>query len=402
MYRSLLLGSAVFLLLGTTGCSWFGGDDEEDNTEPFPLVSFKKEVELSKLWEVKIGKGAEDKFINLIPTIIGSRIFAASVDGRVVALNVATGRKIWETRIDRLYSKEDKALLFSGKGVDKLLSSGVGGGEDVVVIGTTVGEIIALNQSDGSFAWRAPTSSEVLAPPQVNDELVVTQSIDGKIAAYDVLDGTKRWTFSISVPILTLRGTSTPLLTNDFVLCGFANGRVALLDLEQGLPRWEQRVAVPQGKSELERLVDIDGNLILSGTTLFVVSYQGNLVSIDTSNGRMNWQREASSYAGLGKGFGNIYIAHADSRISAVGALNNRDVWNLDALTNREISTPVILGSHVAVADYAGYIHLIAQSDGRFTGRRKVDGKGLSTPLAHDGRLYVQGNSGRLTALEIR
>jgi len=405
MYRSLFLGSVICLVLNVAGCSWFGGDDEDedDRTEPYPLNNFKEEIELAKLWEVNIGKGVGDRAERLSPVIIDSRIFAASVDGRVIALNVATGKRIWETRIDRLYSEDDKSLLFSAKNLDNLISGGVGGGGDLVVVGTRNGEIIALNQSDGSLAWRSPTSSEVLAPPQLNDDIVVTQSIDGKISAYDVLDGTKKWTFSTSVPVLTLRGTTTPILTDTFVLSGFANGRVAMLDVEQGLARWEQRVTVPQGQSELDRLVDVDGDLILSGSQLYAASYQGNLVAIDLNDGRIVWQRELSSFAGLGEGFGNIYVAHANSHISAVGSTNNRDVWDLDALTNREITTPVTIGSHIAVGDYDGYIHLIAQSDGRFTGRRKVDSKRISSrPVTQDGRLFILGNSGRLTALEIR
>jgi outer membrane protein assembly factor BamB len=403
MNRRLLLGSAALMILSVTGCSWFGGGGDDDATEPYPLSSFKPEVDLKKLWDVKVGKGVKDRFDSLSPVIIDGRIFAASADGKVLALNVATGRKIWETRIDRLLSDDVRSMLSSGNNEDRLILGGVGGGTDLVLVTTTTGEIIALNQSDGSFAWRSPTSSEVLVPPQVNDELVVTQSIDGKIVAYDVLDGTPRWTFSTSVPILTLRGTSTPLLADDFVLVGFANGRVALLDTEQGLPRWEQRVALPQGKSELERLVDVDGEMILTGNNLFAASYQGNLVSIAMSDGRINWQREASSSAGLSEGFGNIYIANADSSISAVDSNSYRDVWSVDALTNRDITTPVTLGNHVAVGDYDGYIHLLAQLDGRFTGRRKVDSEGIrATPVVQDGRLFILGNSGRLTALEIR
>ena len=402
MYRGLLLGSAVLLLLNAGGCTLLRGTPKDESIEPFPLIKFEEEIELSRLWEVKIGKGVKKTYERFSPVIIDSRVFAASTDGKVVALNVATGKKIWETRIDKLYG-EDEMLLISSDEVDSIVSGGVGGGTDIVVVSTTVGEVIALHQSDGSLAWRSPTSSEVLVPAQTNDDIVVTQSIDGKVAAYDVLDGTRKWQFSTSVPILTLRGTSTPLLTDSFVLCGFANGKVVFLDTERGLPRWEQRVGVPKGKSELERLVDVDGALIQSGNSLFATSYQGSLVAIDITSGQISWQREASSFVGLAEGFGNIYIAHADSSISAIDSVNNRDVWNLDVLTNRKITTPLALGNHVAVGDAEGYIHLIAQLDGRLTGRKKVDSKGIrAKPVAQDGRLYIQGNSGRLTAWEVR
>ncbi len=403
MYRSLLIGSAALVLLSVSGCTILRGKPKDDSLDPYPLARFEEEIKLDKLWEVKIGKGVKKRFERLSPVVIDGRIFAASTDGKVIALNVATGKRIWETRIDRLYGENDDTFLSLDKDADSLISGGVGGGRDVVAVTTTVGEIIALNQSDGGLAWRSSTSSEVLVPAQMNDDIVVTQSIDGKVTAYDILDGTRRWTYSTSVPVLTLRGTSTPLLTDNFVLCGFANGRVVLLDAERGLPSWEQKIGTPKGKSELERLVDVDGALIVSGNRLFASSYQGNLVAINITNGQIDWQREASSFAGLAEGFGNIYIANADSSISDVDSVSNRDVWNLDALTNRNITTPLTLGNHVAVGDSDGYIHLIAQLDGRFTGRRKVDSKGIrSMPVSQDGRLFIQGNSGSLTALELR
>jgi outer membrane protein assembly factor BamB len=387
------------LAVALSGCSWFGSDEEETEV-PVELQPISAEVNIRKLWDVDIGRGAEDKAIKLVPAFSGSRIFAASADGTVKALNSAKGREIWRVNIKDFYSESERKIAFS-KSSDTI-TGGVGVGEDLVLVGSAAGEIVAINQSDGSLAWRTVTSSEVLAPPQASDRLVVAQTIDGKVAGFDALDGERKWLFSTTVPSLTLRGTGTPIM-KEFVIVGFANGRVAILDAVRGLAVMDQRIAAAQGKSDLERLVDIDGLMVLDGTRLYVATYQGNIVAIDmAARGQTLWAQPASTTVGLGFGFGNVYMAQDDSVIKAMDGDNGKEVWQNESLLYRDITTPVTTGSYLAVGDFEGYMHLVAQSDGRFVGRRIVDKKGLSSHVVVDGgRLYVMGNSGRLYALEI-
>ena len=388
-------------LLVMSGCSWFGGDDEPQEVKPNPLPRFNEEVRLEVLWNQKIGGGSGDRAIRIRPAITGGRVFAASADGKIKALTENTGRIIWEAEIKDFYTKEEVAFGFS-KGLDAIIG-GVGAGGDLVVVGTGSGEILALNQSDGSLAWKSRVASEVLSQPQIDDDVVVVQSIDGKVSAYDAIDGSRKWIYTTNIPSLTLRGTATPIISGDVILVGFSNGRVTLLEKETGFSGLDRRVGVAQGGSDLERLVDIDGTMAMENGRLYAVSFQGRIMSIDIATGRTLWSEEASSVSGVGTGFGNVYLASSDSQISAYNADNGREVWRVDALLHRDITAPVAIGSYLAFTDLEGYLHLVAQSDGRFVGRRKIDGSGVSSGVvAEGGRLYVMGNKGSLFVLEIR
>lgn len=389
---------AMFML---AGCSWFESDTE--TRVPVKLLSIDREVALVKRWTVNIGGELKDKAVKLVPVVDGGRIYAAAADGEVAAVDTATGKIIWQQSILAFYDSKERAIAFTGN--QDAVTSGVGIGADLVLVGSAAGEIIALNQADGSLAWRAKTTSEVLSAPVISRKHVFAQTIDGKVAAYSTQTGDREWIYSTSNPSLTVRGTSNLIAQKDFLIAGFANGRVAMLDQERGLVGFEQRVAVARGQSDLERLVDIDGQMLLLGPLLYAVSYQGSLVAIDlTANGRIRWSKDASSLAGLGEGFGNIYIAYEDSRLEAVAADDNHhDLWMNGDLLYRDITTPVTVSSYVAVGDFEGYLHLLAQTDGRFVGREKIDGAGLSAPVVADGsRLYVITNSGRLMAFEVR
>lgn len=263
--------------------------------------------------------------------------------------------------------------------------------------------MITLDENDGSELWRAQVSSEVLAPPQTNGDIVVVQSQDDKLVALDIGTGEQRWMYESSLPVLTVRGHSTPVVSLYRVYAGLASGRVVALDAANGVALWEQRVAQPQGRSELERMVDIDGHLLLDDETLYAATYQGNLVALDAESGSIRWQRPASSHGGPGAGFGSVYLSQADGNVEAFDRNRATPLWTNDQLQRRRLTAPVAFDSYVAVADFEGYLHLLAQTDGRLVGRVRVDRKGVRVaPIAQSGTLYVYGNSGDLAAYQLR
>lgn len=387
--RALIGVSALLLLTSCASYSlnpmeWFG-DDEEVNP-PTRLTSIEVEVNMSRQWSVNIGNGQGDKYNKITPAIDGDRIFAASEDGEVVALNLATGAVIWRTRLD------------------SQITGGVGAGNNLVMVGTEAAEVIAIDQTNGEIIWQGAVSSEVLSAPQTNGDIVVTQTVDGKLVALNFADGVQRWTYETTLPALTLRGTSKPVLTGvGSVIAGFSNGTLVSVSAEDGVLRWEERVAVPEGRYDIDRVIDVDGDLLLDGNRVLASSYQGNLMAFDVNSGRTVWGVEdASSYHGMERGFGNIYYCDDRSHITAVRDNSENIAWDNENLAYRAITAPTAINNYLAVADFEGYVHLLSQIDGRIVGRTQVDSDGVrSNLLANRGILYVFGNSGRLTALNL-
>lgn len=363
--------------------TWFA--DEEVNP-PVELRSIDEEVELRRVWSANIGNGQGSDYFELSPVIDGERIFAASEDGNIYGLELESGDVIWRTRLD-----------------DETVTGGVGAGRGLVLVGTANAEVIAFNQFTGEELWRGPVTSEVLSPPQTNGDVVVVQTVDGKLIALDAGDGARRWIYETTLPTLTLRGTNRPVITpQGFVIAGFSNGTLVSVAADDGIWRWEERIAIPEGRYDIERVIDADGDLQLDGNRVLASSYQGNVMAFDIATGRIVWGMEASSYHGLDQGFGNIYYSSEASHVVAVRDNSNDIVWTNEDLEYRALTGPKTVGNYIAVADFEGWLHVISQIDGRIVGRVRVDNDGVrANILADGGRLYVYGNSGTLMALAI-
>jgi outer membrane protein assembly factor BamB len=383
MHKVMRWKNAALLALAVmvVGCS----SNSKKELPPAELTDFTTEVELQSQWDRSIGSGQGEAYNLLTPAVDGEHIYAAGADGVIMAMDRFSGDVLWKQDIERP------------------ISGAVGVGSGLVVVGTLKGEVIALDQSTGEQKWLSLVSSEVLSAPAVNSDVVVVQTQDDRLIAFDAVSGNQRWIYQNPPAVLTLRGTSAPVLTSRLAIAAFSTGKVVAIDLERGIPVWEQRVAVPQGRSELDRVVDIDGNLSLSGDTLYVVSYQGRVAGLDVNSGRVLWQREASSYVGLAQGLGSVYVSLANGTIEGVDERSASALWSNDSLARRQLSAPEVFSSYVAFGDFEGYLHLVSQVDGHFVGREHIDSDGLrARPLVVGDWLYVFGNSGELVALTIR
>jgi len=380
--RTLIL---ALLALALGGCSsitdWISPAKQDP---PAELQDIEPRVSINTLWRTDVGSGSDDKRLNLVPFIADGRLYVAEADGALMALDAANGSRLWRVELD--------APLSGGPGV----------GEGLVVVGTTDAEVIAVSAVDGSLQWRAPVSSEVLSTPVVADARVVVSTIDGKIEGLDAASGERRWRYERQIPTLTLRGSGSPVLSGDHVLCGMPGGKLVSLQVKDGTVLWDASVSVPSGRSELERLSDIDGDPLLRGGIIYVASYQGEVAALEESSGELLWRRKFSSYSRMGADRYNIYASDAEGILWALDADNGSALWRQEGLRNRQLSDVGMISGYVAVGDFEGYVHFLSPEDGAIVGRTRVGGEPITKGLltATD-VLYVMGDAGELAALQV-
>ena len=390
--------SLLLVLLMMTGCSYLGlgsGKKDIELNKPAELLDFSSELAINKRWSHKVGGGAGKVKAISVPAIDQGIMYAADQGGSVIAVDIDTGARLWK--------REFKKTQITGS---------AGAAEGLVLFGTDQGQVVALDQQDGAELWRATVSSEVLSSPVTNGDVVVTLTLDGRVHGLDAEDGSPRWLIDTNLPLLTVRGNAKPLMvedvvmgnnaTTDLVYVGHDNGKLSAYLAEDGVVVWESRVGIPEGRTDLERMVDIDGSPLYLGGTVYAVSFQGGLMAMNPATGRAIWFQEASSHNGAGAWGGTVAITEVDGKVQAFNASEGTQTWETEEYAYRGLNSPGVTSSFVVFADAKGYLHFLSRRNGKTIGRRKVGGAGVRAPtLIHNDLVIVLDNSGSLSAYEV-
>ena len=361
------------------GCGLFGDKDEE--LEPMELTDINETVKIRRIWSADLGGDAEYQRVALRPTGDGNRIYAAGHDGRVAAFDPESGARAWLTDLETR------------------LTAGPGVGEGAVAVTSQDGYVIVLDASDGSERWRVDLEAESLARPLIKGDTVIAQTIDNRLEAFSRVDGRARWSLQRTAPALTVRGSSSPVAIGTVAYAGFDSGRFVAVDIDTGDEVWDTLLSPPQGRSDLDRLSDIDGEIAVVGQDLYASGYNGRLAAVAAESGQVLWSREISSLEGVAADWNNLYTVRDDGQIIALDRGNGAETWRDSSLLRREPTLPVPFGSTVVVGDLEGYIHFFSTLDGEPVAREQLGGKAISAdPYVIANRLYIQSDSGDLGA----
>ncbi|GAA3586240.1 outer membrane protein assembly factor BamB [Marinobacter xestospongiae] len=373
------LFAGLITALAVSGCS-----STDTIEQPAELPEVVEQVELDEVWERSIGDGHDEQLLQLAPLATPDAIYAASADGELLALAPDTGKTLWQ------------------QSLDLSIMAGVGGDRRQLYLVTADAELLALSIETGELLWQAELPNEVLASPASNGSVVVAQTIDGKVLAFAAEDGERRWQYDGVVPVLTLRAAAAPLVGAEMTLVSFANGRMFALDSESGQPLWQYTVGEPEGRTELERLVDVTAQPLILESAALITGYQGQLALVDLRSGQEIWSRKSSSLHSAMIGQGNIFVSQANGDILAYDGASRDVIWAQDRLSWRQTTQPQVVGDYLLVGDFEGYIHALSLADGSLQGQLEFDDEGLRVPMQRLGdRVLVYGNSGKLALLEL-
>lgn len=382
---ALLAGCAEFDALKDLASSVQGLISGADNAEPpnelRPLE--QPSVKLSVLWDASIGKGYDGQVVNLVPAVTEDTVFAADRKGEVQARSRLKGDQLWSV---------DTELA---------LSAGPVAVGDKILLGTSNAELVALNVADGALAWKAVLSGEILALPQAKSGTVIVRTSDGRITALDAKTGGTRWSYERTIPPLSVRSLGSPAIASDLVLDGFGGGKMIALGLDDGKPAWEATAAIPHGRSEIERLVEMDADPLVKGDTVYVSGYQAGVAAIGLRDGEVMWrQSNVSTSHGLAGDRRSLFVSDSNSDVWQLDMRTGADLWKQSELHQRRLTVPALVKDKLVVGDLEGYLHALATEDGSVAGRVQVDDDPIyATPVVYDDVIYVYTGGGTLAAV---
>lgn len=391
--RTILKYTALIAFIFLAGCTTY------KPPTPAKLTPITPAIQIQEQWCRRLNKGAAHEFLKLNPVIANNKIFIGSTDGTITAANENTGRKIWQFK-----NLGKKRLVVLGhklwrETTRKSITSGLAANGNLVFAGTAEGEILALNQNNGELVWKANMTSDVLATPVIANDTLLVKAENGEVRAFDVNSGQLLWTYTHNEPSLILRGGSSPRTFNNTVIIGFASGNIVALDLaKKGKVMWSKTIAKGHGSTIVQRMVDIDVDPQIIDGIIYVATYQGLIAAISIKNQHIIWQHDLSSYSGLAVYADKVFVSDENGHVWAFDRRNGAVIWKQNALQDRQISGPAIVGNAIIVGDKEGYLHFLSQADGHFLARVLVHKNSsiIAKPIVSGKNIYVYTQDGRL------
>jgi len=375
----VLLGASLIVLLAACG--------SPDNSEPpAPLTDINNGLRFDQIWTIKTGAGISAGSYNRQPLLVGDEIFTVDIDGLIKNIDAESGKLKWDFET----------------GIESI--TGLFGNNKIIVASSRNGELNIYDRTDNNlnFRWSARLKGEIRSPPVTNADSLFIRTVDGRLSSISKADGSIQWTVSHLVPALSLTGNSAPILHNELVIAGFDDGKLAAFDQTNGQVVWEITVSQPTGRSEIERLVDVDGQFILGDGVIYVSSYQGRIAAIQAIDGEELWSRKFSSFNAMSIDADAIYISSDSSHLWSIDRRTGSALWKQDILHARKISAPLLFKDKIIVGDFDGHVHWFNQSDGALIGRLRPSYKRhYSRPFQWDNKIFAMDSDGILSSFEV-
>lgn len=355
-----------------------------DNSEPpAPLVEFVQTAQFKNLKQIEYNV-APSLFSRIEPLIFSDKILLASADGIITLFKKDNFAQVWSVQLNEIHPNV------------------IGGNEELYLVGSRGGEVIALESATGKQRWKKRISSEVLARPVIDSGIVIVKSIDGQLTALNASTGDELWIYKKDVPSLTVRGNSTPVIIDQKIITGLDSGKLVIVDLKTGLLFWEKTISVPHGRSETERLVDLDADIIVKDSVIYLAGYQGRVVALDLKNGEFLWVKKMSVINNMVLEDNRLYITDVRSHIWALDTATGATIWKQGVFTARNLTAATIMGGYLLFADYEGYLHIIAKADGHQVARIQIDEAGINiSPILIEDKIYLYTRNSKIYSIEL-
>lgn len=380
MSHRLIVSSYILGLCLLSGCST---PDRHSVRIDSALAELKPQIQFAEEWQRTLGKGPGETFPRLTPALSGNSMVVTDRKNKLLTTNVADGKKLWSKQADEAVG-----------------SPGVGAGR--VIIGTGDASITAYSLDTGDKLWRTDVSGESPSAPTVHPHVTVVKTVDGTISGLSTQTGEMLWSVKREVPLISVRGTGGSLIVGETVITGEANGKLMAIDLRSGEVLWEAVIAAPRGRSELERLVDIDVTPLFNDDVVFVSSYLGRVAAVSPESGEIYWARELPTALGMAVDNSRVYIVDADGSVWCLDQNNGSTYWRQDLFKHKLNSAPVVFDDWIAIGDMDGHVALLDKRDGGLVTHYSISSDPIVlAPLVYQNLLIVVDEDGDATALRL-
>ena len=386
----------IIIIFSLTACQTLGsiperlGLTEEDPNAPVKLdLNYESNLEL--LWEKKAEK-----------PIINFNFFEEKIESvKFFDLNASKIYNIKNRELELIDSDTGAVAELFELETNRIIS-GVSAGYNSFFYVDADGIFYAHDSTSGELKWTKALEDVVLSKILITSTLVFVQTSSDILYGLDLQTGEIKWSKKAQSPLLSVRGTASPIIYEGLVFTSFSNGRLAAVRASDGIQLWEKPISRLKGSTELEKLMDGDSNAITVGEDVFASNYNGSLTRFNIRSGEKIFSVDHSTSKSILFSNGLIISINSDEEIIGFNASNGTVSWRSQKFKNRGLTDLILNDDKIYFGDFEGYIHELDSETGMITGLTKTNLESISQIGIFSNKLFAQDIDGTISGFSLK
>ena len=284
---------------------------------------------------------------------------------------------------------------------DKIMS-GITIGYNSYVYSDNEGNLYVHNLISGELKWKKALRDIVISKALITSKNLYVQTSSDVLYAFDLQNGDQIWSKKAQAPLLSIRGTSSPVYFEGLIFANFSNGRLAAIRATDGIQLWEKPISTIKGTTELEKLMDSDSPAIAFNDIVFAANYNGSLTRFNIRGGEKVFSVDLSTSKPFILYKDKIIAVTNDDEIIAFDAINGAEIWKNSNFKFRRLTSPIIYENYLYFGDVEGYLHKVNPETGDIVGLEDTKLKAVTQIEAYADKLFAQDVAGSVYVFEIK
>ncbi len=387
-----LAGVAVVLPPAAPNADWPQAGGTADKSYDHPAIAAAP----VRAWQAQIAGSTKSQRLAAAPVVGGGMLYAMDTNGIVHAFDANTGAARWS-----------QSFKISGDGASSVFGGGASYADGRVYVTTGVGEVAALDATNGSVVWKVKPAGPLRGSPTVAFNAVYVMTQDNQIHALDPADGKEQWAKAASSGQTGVFGVAAPSAGQGTVIGGFSTGELVAYRYENGREVWSDALARTSLATSVGVLTDIDADPIIDRGRVFALGQGGRMAAYELVTGQRVWELNLAGISTPAVAGDWIFALTEDAKLLCIARGTGKVRWltQLARFENEEKKKgpvfwtgPLLAGDRLWIANSKGTVYTATVTDGTVTTfAQHSDGITLA-PVVANGTMYILDDGGRITA----
>ena len=367
----------------------------------------KNTHDVNLLWSINIGD--ERSITSSILQLAydnNNIIYTVDNSGLVSAIDIKMMDKIWSADLNIDVTSGlcyHRGYLFFGSYDGKLYGYNVENIEKNSGLLSKLDILDKLNDVDIQPDLLVQLKSEISSPAVGVGNIIYVKLGDGDTAAIDLDNSKLKWIHKGRNIPLSIKGTAAVATDYDNIFVARDDGNLISLTSDTGKLNWLTLISPRSGRNDLESLRDVEMIPLLDNSVLFVGSYQGNLVAIDSLSGNTIWKTPMSVHSNVNVDSSNLYVSSKLGVVYAVDRYDGSIKWKTSLDKTILYTEPHIINNKIVTFSTLGDIAILNKETGKLIHYENIiDPVDFQSDIyLIDKVLYILTKNGRLNAINI-